>query len=146
MVDRIALVVDDEPANLNFLERLIEQARFNVRGATCGKAALDKVEGCPEITLALVDMQLPDMTGLQLVTELRKRFPDAYLVIATMHDERDLMEKAFSRGCDMFLVKPHGFMELFRRLVSTSPDELRSGGFMVIDQYGPRPFVLETTS
>jgi CheY-like chemotaxis protein len=145
MTDRVALVVDDEPANLNFLERLIEQAKFNVRPATSGKAALESVEGLEELALVLVDMKLPDMNGLQLTSELRKRFPSAYIIVATMFDERELMEKAFGRGCNVFLVKPHGFMDLFRRLLSTTMEDLCSEGHTVIDQYGPRQFTSSKT-
>ena len=140
MTNRTALVVDDEPANLNFLERLIEQAKFTVKPATSGRAALEAVEGLDELALVLVDMKLPDMNGLQLTSELRKRFPSAYIIVATMFDERELMEKAFGRGCNVFLVKPHGFMDLFRRLLSTKMEDLCCEGHTIIDQYGPRKF------
>ena len=59
--------------------------------------------------------------------------------MATMHDGRDLIEEAFAAGADVYLVKPHGFMELFKRLKETGSDmsELRR---LIIDQFGPRPF------
>jgi hypothetical protein len=59
--------------------------------------------------------------------------------MATMLDERSLMEQAFANGCNVFLVKPHGFMELFRRLQEIGPDPEQLNR-MIIDQYGPRPF------
>ena len=137
---RKALVVDDEPANRDFLERLLAQAKFAVHGEASGKAALAAVADWDDLALAMVDMKLPDMNGLQLTTELRARFPKAHIVIATMYDERSLMEKAFSNGCDIFLVKPHGFMELFQRLVKTDGGVMGGHRHLIIDQYGPRPF------
>jgi len=47
---------------------------------------------------------------------LRAEYPDSLLVMATMHDDRTLIDQAFVAGVDVFLVKPHGFMELYRRL------------------------------
>lgn len=136
-----ALVIDDTPANLDFLERLLKQADFEVIGASSGKSGLDAVQDINELALAVIDMQLPDMPGLQLTYNLRQRFPHAYIVVATMHDERSLMESVFSRGGNCFLVKPHGFMELYRRLTTASICDLLNSACTVIDQYGPRAFV-----
>lgn len=141
-----ALVVDDTPANLDFLERLLSQANFEILGAASGKSALAAVENVQELALAVIDMQLPDMPGLQLTYDLRRRFPHTYIVVATMHDERSLMESVFSKGGNCFLVKPHGFMELYRRLTTSSIQELLNTNCVVIDQYGPRPFAVSSRS
>jgi CheY-like chemotaxis protein len=140
MADPIALVVDDTPANRDFLERLLTQARFDVRGASSGGDAQAQLRKVDQLALALIDIQLPDMSGLQLTERLRQRYPQAYVVVATMHDERSLMQSVFEKGGNCFLVKPHGFMDLFQRLTTTSLDELRGGDFLIIDQYGPRPY------
>ncbi|MDX1992055.1 MAG: response regulator [bacterium] len=142
-MSKITLVVDDTFANRDFLERLMVQAGFDVRGASSGREALGLLEDVDDLALALIDMQLPDVNGLQLTYTLRQRYPDAYLIVATMHDERTLMESVFLKGGNVFLVKPHGFMELYKRLTTTDLKELRQGGFVVIDQYGPRPFSLD---
>lgn len=145
MNNRVALVVDDAPANRDFLERLLGGAKFQVIGAATGQKALDAVADRKDVSLALVDMKLPDMTGLQLIVELRQRFPEACLVIATMLDDRSMIEEAFKQGCHIFLVKPHGFMELFQRLMTSDVTAIRNGPRLVIDQYGPREFKLSTS-
>src|SRR5258708_18211196 len=134
-----ALVIDDEPANRDFVERLLQTASFKVSGASTGTEGLRIARAIPELALALVDQQLPDATGLEIIAALRAENPEALLVMATMHDDRALIEQAFATGVDVFLVKPHGFMELYRRLqeVDSNTDLLRS---LIIDQYGPRPF------
>jgi two-component system NtrC family response regulator len=140
MSERIALAVDDASANRDFLERLLNGAGFKVRSAGTGAAALQAIEGLSQLSLAMVDWKLPDTTGLELATVIRERFPDTYLIIATMYDERSMMEAAFNKGCNVFLVKPHGFMELFQKLTATDIRDLRTGPNLVIDQYGPRLF------
>lgn len=134
-----AVVIDDEPANCDFLVRLLQQADFKVTGAGTGEEALRVARAVPELALALVDMELPDSSGLDLIRTLRAENPDALLIMATMHDDRSLMADAFKAGCDVFLVKPHGFMELYRRLkeVDSNTSCLRR---LIIDQYGPRAY------
>ena len=139
-MENSALVVEDTPANLDFLMRLLSHADLSVVGANSGEAALELTSVMESLQLAVVDMQLPDMTGLKLIEELRVRFPKACLVIATMHDDSELMKCAFQKGCDIFLVKPHGFMELYKRLTTMGFDKIREQKCLVIDQYGPHPF------
>ena len=134
-----AMVVDDEPANREFAERLLQMASFSVKGASTGAEALAAARSVPKLTLALIDMELPDVTGIVLIRTLRAENPDAVLVMATMHDERALMIRAFEAGCDVFLVKPHGFMELFRRIKDWDLN-MSSLRRLIIDQYGARPF------
>jgi len=136
---KFALVVDDEPANRDFLVRLLEQARLEVKGACDAADALNKLANVPCARLIAIDHKLPDMDGVDLLAQLRPRYPHARLIMATMHDDRALMEKAFNSGCDVFLVKPHGFMELFRRvqLLDSHEDGMQK---LIIDQYGPRPY------
>jgi CheY-like chemotaxis protein len=144
MTDRTALVVDDASANRDFLERLLTGAQFKILGAGTGAAALKAIAELDSLSLALVDWKLPDTDGLELAVQLRDRFPELYIVMATMYDERTRMEEAFSKGCNVFLVKPYGFMELFQKLMTTTIEELRGGPKLVIDQYGPRVYKLAT--
>jgi CheY-like chemotaxis protein len=146
MTERIALAVDDASANRDFLERLLGGAKFKVIGAGTGAAALKVLDGLQKLELAVVDWKLPDTTGLELACQIRARFPETYLVIATMFDERSMMEEAFNKGCNVFVVKPHGFMELFQRLISTDIQTLRAGPNTIIDQYGPRLFKASTNT
>lgn len=138
---KFALVVDDEPANRDFLMRLLEQAALDVKGAFTAQGARNIAQATDRMDLVVIDHKLPDGDGVNLMVELHTKFPAAIMVMATMHDERALMDKAFENGCDVFLVKPHGFMELFRRIktaqATSDVDILKR---MIIDQYGPRPY------
>ncbi len=139
MKDKIGLVVDDNPANLDFLSRLMRTAGFAVHSAAHGLDAINAAQDAPELLFAIVDLELPDMNGIQLTAELRAMHPKAYIVVATMHDERALMDRVFDKGADVFLIKPHGFMELYKRMMSTDMAMLRAEPPTIIDQFGPRP-------
>ena len=140
MTERAALIVDDVAANREFLERLLGGAKFKTLAARNGTTALQLVAQMDTLPLAMVDMKLPDMSGLELIGKLRQKFPEAYLVVASMYDERSRMEHAFAVGCNVYLVKPYGFMELFKRLMQDGPETLRNAIPLIIDQYGPRQF------
>jgi CheY-like chemotaxis protein len=140
MTERTALIVDDVGANREFLERLLGSAKFKTLAASNGAAALQAVALMEKLPMAVVDMKLPDMTGLVLVTHLRQKFPEVYLVVASMYDERSRIEQAFAAGCNAYLVKPHGFMELYERLLKDEPETLRNAPPLIIDQFGPRLF------
>jgi CheY-like chemotaxis protein len=142
---KYALVIDDAPANREFLERLIGLAGYTVKGADSAKSALETACSLPSLHLAVIDMELPDTNGIQLTGKLRVQFPDCLIIVATMHDERSLMDGVFERGGNIFIVKPHGFMELFKRLQSGEYQSLRLGEYIVIDQYGPRPYAPTNT-
>jgi CheY-like chemotaxis protein len=142
MLAKKALILEDTAANRMFFERLLMQAGFEVVGAEKGKEALEKAQTMGEMHLAILDMEIPDITGLEMTHRLRQQFPNACIVVATMHDERSLMQSAFNKGCDVFLVKPHGFMDLFKRLTTEGSEGLHRTRPLIIDQYGSRPFQL----
>jgi CheY-like chemotaxis protein len=139
VLSRVAVVIDDEPANRDFLERLIQQADYTTHGASSGKEAQAIIVGLTEPpALLIIDSQLPDVAGLDLVKQFRGKFPPpTKLVMATMLDDRKLIQNAFDAGCDVFLVKPHGFMELFKRLqqLERNPSLLDR---LIIDNHGVR--------
>lgn len=135
-----ALILEDTPANLHFFERLLTQAGFETISAETGHQALEKVADEPTLDLAVLDMEIPDGTGVEIAEVLRHRYPKACIVVATMHDSRSMMQDAFDKGCDIFLVKPYGFMELFKRLTTDGCQVLQENRPLIIDQYGPRAF------
>jgi CheY-like chemotaxis protein len=136
-----ALIVDDTDANRLFFERLMTQASFTVIGARSGAEAVSAMMTLPSLAVALVDLEIGDMSGLELLMRLRMKHPDCCLIVATMHDDRSVMESAFNKGCDIFLVKPNGFIDLFKRLSAAPADQLRPEEPLIIDQYGVRQYV-----
>ena len=132
-----AVIVDDEPANRDFLVRLIQQAKYETRGAGSGAEALEQAaELAIKPSLFFIDFELPDMQGAELLKKVRELYPDAKTIMATMHDDRAIIRNSFEIGCTAFLVKPHGFMELLKRLQS-DPESLEH---KVFDKYGVRDF------
>lgn len=120
---KMALIIDDEPANRDFLERLIQQAKFETTSAASGAEA-KQIANALKVSpmLIAIDSELPDIKGIELLKIFRSQFPQSKILMATMLDDRAVIQEAFENGCDAFLVKPHGFMELFKRLQMLEAD------------------------
>ena len=144
MSKKRALILEDTAANRLFFERLLSQAGFDIIATETGREAMDKLSGESSLDLAILDMEIPDINGLEMTVRIRKRYPDTCIVVATMHDDRSSNGECIPHADAMsFLVKPHGFMDLFKRLTrrwQQSPTHQNRP--LVIDQFGPRPFTL----
>lgn len=143
---KTALVIEDNPANREFLVRLLATAGFEVHSGANAATAIELAKTITTLDLAVVDMELPDMNGIQLTGALREMHEESYIIVATMHDERSLADSVFAKGGNVFLVKPHGFMELYKRLTTSDINKLCQGPCMVIDQYGPREVLTDKTA
>lgn len=99
------LFVDDEPHTLALCERMFRQ-NYDVVTATGGKEAL-KLVADRDIALAVVDQRMPQMTGLDLLLELRSRFPDAGRMVMTGYAEIETVLALINDGkIASFIVKP----------------------------------------
>jgi DNA-binding response OmpR family regulator len=79
---RRALVVDDDPAVRALLTDFLEQQDFEVRTSQDGRTGLT-VFHAEHFDLILVDFQMPDMTGLEMATEVRQTDPDIPIALIT---------------------------------------------------------------
>ncbi len=105
--DREILVVEDNPQNYELAEFLLEDAGFAVRrAADAGELRRALASGLPD--LVLMDIQLPGVDGLSLVSEIRA-LPEAGalpIVALTAHAMRGDRERFLAAGCDGYISKP----------------------------------------
>jgi FixJ family two-component response regulator len=102
-IHRIA-VVDDDPSVLKALARLLSTRSFITRTYQSGKQFLDsRAEGSPDCLI--VDLQMPEMTGLELQQNLNRRGLRIPTIIITAHDESGMRERCKERWCDRLFVK-----------------------------------------
>jgi ActR/RegA family two-component response regulator len=100
------LVVDDDEQVRTFLSRgLSERGGFSVEVAGTAEDALRKIENAV-FDLVLVDLKLPDMDGLQLITEILKSNPKILTVLLTGYGSIDSAVEAMKRGASDYLTKP----------------------------------------
>ena len=103
----LVLVIDDNKLNLDIISHILNQANINVLTANSAQAGIDLVEQVmPD--LILMDIQMPEMDGLQATTMLRQRYDRQQLPIfaLTAHSELADEQRSFAVGMNKHLTKP----------------------------------------
>jgi len=108
------LAIDDEPAILRFLQTNLQLANYTVYTANCGTDGLNLAHETM-LDLILLDLGLPDMDGLQLLTRLRRRSGVPIIIISARDDEQSIVT-GLNQGADDYLVKPFSGRALQARI------------------------------
>src|SRR5215813_12786097 len=108
------LVVDDEPPIRRFLRTSLSASGYRVVEAEDAAGGMRLLEA-EKPDLVILDLGLPDQSGLELISEIRKSSPVPIVVLSARHDERSKVE-ALDRGADDYVSKPFGMAELMARL------------------------------
>jgi two-component system, chemotaxis family, chemotaxis protein CheY len=103
-----AIVVDDSRATRTILKRALAQQGFEVVEAGDGKQALTELEKSGPLDLALVDWNMPVMTGYELVCEVRARshMNSMAIMMVTTETEISQIQKALDAGANEYVMKP----------------------------------------
>jgi two-component system, OmpR family, KDP operon response regulator KdpE len=108
------LVVDDEPPIRRLLRTTLAAADYRVVEANDAAAAL-RLMGVEKLDLVILDLGLPDRSGLDLIGEIRKMSRVPIVVLSARHDERAKVA-ALDLGADDYVSKPFGMAELMARM------------------------------
>jgi DNA-binding NarL/FixJ family response regulator len=107
------MCVDDHPLFMQGIEKVVahEKDLALVASAATGRdAVLAYRQSRPDVTL--MDLRLPDMSGIDAVVNIRKEFPDAKILILTTFEGDFEIQRALSAGCLGYLLKSTPFQEL----------------------------------
>jgi response regulator RpfG family c-di-GMP phosphodiesterase len=99
------LIVDDEPAACKLLTLLLSQADFDCKTELSGAEALRLLENDTRDAI-VCDLNMPGMSGMELLAEVRRRSPYMAFLVATGLDDVRAGIQAMKSGADDYLVKP----------------------------------------
>jgi len=120
------LMVDDEPDAQDLFRqnfrREIRKGTYAFDFALSGEAALETLKGraAQEVDLVLSDINMPGMSGIDLLAEIRRSWPDLSVFMITAYGDRDTEARAPTLGAARFLTKPVDFERLKHDLAETS--------------------------
>jgi DNA-binding NtrC family response regulator len=104
MSDKI-LIADDEPSNRKILAQELIHKGFAVDTARNGREALTRVESAPP-DLAILDYMMPDMSGLDVLQELRKRGNETPVIMITAYGSVERAVEVMKAGAYDFITRP----------------------------------------
>jgi len=116
------LIVDDEEAlTWTMMRALLKQANgYEVMVANSGQEALEILERNP-IDVVVSDVRMPDIDGLQLLSEIKKRYPQTKVILMTAYGSPEMRKEASRRGSIFYIEKPFEIdrlNELIRRALA----------------------------
>jgi CheY-like chemotaxis protein len=120
----LILVVDDEPdVELLFRQQFrhdLRAGRFTMEFAQSGYMALQRVTDAAGVSLILIlsDINMPGMTGLELLPKAKEARPDVPVIMITAYGDADTKRKALESGAEALFTKPIDFL-LLRNEIDT---------------------------
>lgn len=108
---RKLLVVDDDPGIVFAFSKYLTKTGYEVADASCLAEARESVS-TERFDAVLLDLNLPDGSGLEWIDELREAQPDIAIVVITGEGDIPTAVEAMRRGADNFLTKPVDIREL----------------------------------
>ncbi len=137
------LVVEDDERLRRALRRLLEADRHVVELAEDGESAIEIAEATAGIDAVILDIGLPDISGLDVARRLRQQNDELAILMLTARDTVGDRVKGLDAGADDYLVKPFAYEELAARLRALSrratsgrrrASTLLSAGPIVLDE------------
>jgi CheY-like chemotaxis protein len=122
------LVVEDDPIARHLMQAVLGRLRYEAMLAATGAEAIEIAKRTREIDLAIVDVHLPDMLGLDIIAFLRKlpHFAKLPIVICTGDTEVDTVRRAALLGVSEYVRKPIQVTEFQLRIQRLAePDNKR---------------------
>ena len=128
MRPRHVLVADDEPHIGRIIKMKLEQGPFRVTRAYDGQEAIDVLDAQTDIDLVLLDLMMPNLSGLDVLARIRssERLKHLPCIILTAAGQEAQHQKAMELGATEFLTKPFSPKKLYARtaeLAGLSQDE-----------------------
>ena len=132
-MNALILVVDDEPDVADLFRqqfrRDVRANRFALDFALSGEEALAKVARVtePDLILILSDINMPGMSGLDMLPRARQARPDVPVIMITAYGDAETRRRAQAEGATGLFVKPIDFPEL-RRTIEARLVEIGGAG------------------
>ena len=105
MASRNILYVDDDPESGEIVRRLLSGGDYDVSVSNSGKDALKKILNA-KFDLVLTDLNMPGLSGLELLEKIKDKDPDLLVIILTAYATIDTAVKAIKLGAENYITKP----------------------------------------
>ncbi len=109
------LLVEDDLQLAKIVKKILESKDYEVVLVEDGLKAVDEIKSKP-FDLYLIDINIPNISGLEIVKYVRELYSDGFIVMITASVDEYYFEKAYEYGCDDYIKKPFHATELEVRI------------------------------
>jgi two-component system, cell cycle response regulator DivK len=115
--NKSVLVVEDDPINFKYLQLILEKRTgINVIWAKDGQEAYEKIINHTGIDLVLLDLQLPELNGIDVLRLAKAVVPELPIIMQTANSWNNEEENCIECGADAFFAKPINMNNLFDKM------------------------------
>ena len=117
------LVIEDHAFMADLLRAMLERQQMQVRCVADGRSAQDLLEAEPAFDAVVLDLMLPQVSGLELLAQIRQhpRWAGLPVLVVSAVDAGDEIARAFRSGASDYVTKPFNPQELLARLQRLLP-------------------------
>lgn len=120
---RVLIVDDEEDLTWSIEQHLKKDSRhYELHSVNSGQAALDLLSQIP-IDLVVSDIRMPEISGLDLLIDIREKYPATKVIIMTAYGSSEIQNEASERGCFQYIEKPFEISELRRLIMAGVEDQ-----------------------
>ena len=116
--DKLVLVVEDNEISYKLIHAVLTQVKTNIVRASNGKEAIEACLSNTHFDLVLMDMQMPEVDGLEATRRIKQIRPHLPIVATTANTYDENYQACKQAGCDGFLTKPLQFRKMFEMMQS----------------------------
>ena len=110
------LVLEDEIGIRSFVSINLKREGYEIIEAGSGSEAIEKITEHNDISIALLDVMLPDMSGIEVCKYIRQKFDQVGIIMLTAKAQEEDKLEGFISGADDYMVKPFSIKELLVRV------------------------------
>jgi PAS domain S-box-containing protein len=113
---KLFLIAEDDKFSYKFLEGFLKQTKAEILHAVDGRQAVELCMKNKKIDLVLMDIQMPEMNGLEATEEIKKYNKHIPIIAQTANAITEERQKCLNAGCDDFVTKPVNINELYSKI------------------------------
>jgi hypothetical protein len=112
------LVVEDTMMSFKLFSAVLSQVNASVTHASNGRKAIEMCSGDTHFDLVVMDIQMPEVNGIEATRAIKKIRPDLPIIAATANTFDDEEAQCMAAGCAAYITKPLKFNKLFELMQS----------------------------
>lgn len=110
------LILEDEIGIRSFVSINLKREGYDIIEAGTGQEAIEKIDSEDGISIALLDVMLPDMSGIEVCKYIRAKYDQVGIIMLTAKSQEEDKIEGFMSGADDYMVKPFSIKELMVRV------------------------------